>query len=137
MTRRIVLGILIALLLVAGAVMVGAYAYQFGVAQGLAQSDNLQVVVPEAGAGVYPYHSGWGGPFFFRPFGFFGCFGFLLPLLFFFLLFGLARRILWGGWGWRHHGWGPHGWRGEGVPPMFEEWHKRAHGQSAEPPKPE
>ncbi len=137
MTRRIVLGILIALALVAGAVAVGVSAYRFGLVQGLTQSDGPppQIVVPEAGAGVYPYHERWGGPPFFRPFGFFGCFGFLLPLLFFFLIFGLVRRMLWGGWG--HRGGGHHGWRGEGVPPPFEEWHKRAHGQSAEPPKTE
>lgn len=135
MTRRIVLGILIALVLVAGAVMVGVYAYQFGMTQGLAQSGNFQVVVPEAGAGVYPYHYGWGGPFFHRPFGFFGCLGFLFPLLFLFLIFGLVRRMLWGGWG--HRGWGHHGWRGEGVPPPFEEWHKRAHSQGSEAPKSE
>lgn len=137
MTRRIVLGILIALLLVAGAVTVGVYAYQFGIVQGLAQSDKIQVVVPEAGQGLYPsYHYGWGGRFGFHPFGFFGCFGFLVPLLFFFLLFGVVRRMLWGGWGRR--GWGHHGWRGEeGVPPPFEEWHRRAHGQSPEAPKSE
>jgi hypothetical protein len=132
MTRRFVLGILIALVLVAGAVTVGVYAYQFGVTQGIAQSDKIQVVAPEAGTGIMPYYPyGWGGRFF-HPFGFFGCFGFLLPLLFFFLLFGLVRRMLWGGWGWRggHHGWGHRGWQGEGVPPPFEEWHKRAHGQS-------
>lgn len=137
MTRRIVLGILIALVLVAGAVTVGIYAYQFGMMQGLAQNGQLPVIVSEleAGARVYPYHYGWGEPFFHRPFGFLGCFGFLLPLLFFFLLFGLVRRMLWGGWG--HRGWGHHGWRGEGGPPPFEEWHKRAHGQGGEPPKAE
>jgi len=52
-------------------------------------------------------------------FGLFFCLPFLL-LWFLFPLFGWRR------WGWarqREH------W-GKGAPPMFEEWHKRAHGQS-------
>ena len=41
--------------------------------------------------------------------------------------------LFWGPrWGWGHHhgSWGRH-WE-NGVPPMFEEWHKRAHGQPEE-----
>jgi len=137
MNRRIILGILLALVLVAGAVAVGAYAYNAGVAQGLVQSG--QLVAPEGGTVPYPYY---GGPFFWhRPFGFgFGFLGCLFPLLFFFLFFGLLRGLFWGRWGGGQRGWGSHGpWGGEhsrGVPPMFEEWHKQAHGEGA-PPTPD
>ncbi|MBF8281595.1 MAG: hypothetical protein HW378_510 [Anaerolineales bacterium] len=136
--RTILIGLLV-LALLAGAAGVGVYAYNAGVAQGLVQSGKVTVV--EGG----PY-ANYGGPFFFpRPFGFgFGFLGCLFPLLFFFLIFGLLRGLLWRGpWGWRrgwggggHHGHGP--WGEGSVPPMFEEWHRRAHSQapseSTEPP---
>jgi hypothetical protein len=81
----------------------------------------------------YPYY-GY-GPFH-RPFGFgFGFLGCLIPLFLFFLLFGAFRFLFWGPrWGWHRGGHGPwrHAWGEGGVPPMFEEWHKRAHGQPEE-----
>ena len=132
--RTILIGLLV-LALLAGAAGVGVYAYNAGVAQGLVQSGKVTLV--EGGPGPYPYY---GGPFLFRPFGFgFGFLGCLFPLLFFFLIFGLLRGLLWRGpWGWRrgwggegHHGHGP--WGEGSVPPMFEEWHRRAHGQSTPP----
>lgn len=137
MTRRIVIGILVALALVAGAVTIGVYAYQFGVMQGLNSSG--QLVVPEGapGPGPYFYH---GMPYHVGPWGW-GGFGFgllrcLFPLLGLFLLFALARGLFWrGGWGGR--GWGgPRTWdREHGTPPMFDEWHRRAHsGESGQAP---
>lgn len=128
MNRRIIFGILVALVLIAGAVSLGVYAYNFGVAQGLAESGKLAALTPEDGARLYPYY---GGPFWFhRPFGFgfFGCFG---PLLFILLFFVLFKGLWWGGpWGgrrgWQHH------YEGRGVPPMFDEWHRQAHSQGAE-----
>lgn len=134
MNGRIILIGLLVLALIAGAAGVGVYAYNAGVAQGLVQSGKVSVV--EGGPGPYPYY---GGPFFFhQPFGFgFGFLGCLFPLLFFFLIFGLLRGIFWRGpWGWKR-GWGgqhEHGpWDKGGVPPMFEEWHRQAHGQSTPP----
>ncbi|OGO47701.1 MAG: hypothetical protein A2W37_09675 [Chloroflexi bacterium RBG_16_63_12] len=133
--RTILIGLLV-LALLAGAAGVGVYAYNAGVAQGLVQSGKVTVV--EGRPGPYPYY---GGPFLFRPFGFgFGFLGCLFPLLFFFLIFGLLRGLLWRGpWGWRrgwggggHHGHGP--WGEGSVPPMFEEWHRRAHGQGQSTP---
>ena len=126
MNRRIVLGVLLVLVLAAGAVSLGAYAYNIGVAQGLAQSAKLGDLPPGTEMTPYPYY--YGGPFWFhRPFGFgfFGCFG---PLLFLFLIFLLFRGLWWGGrWdhgpGWRHGHWA------KGVPPIFEEWHRQAHSQ--------
>ena len=125
MNRRIILGLLLALVLIAGAVSLGVYAYNLGVAQGMAESVRLSDMPPGA---PYPYY---GGPFWFhRPFGFgfFGCFG---PFLFILLLFILFKGLWWGGgWG-RGPGWKHHYGEG-GVPPRFEEWHRRAHGQDAE-----
>ena len=124
MYGRIVLGVLIAVLLIAGAVGIGVYSYNFGVAQGLVDSGKL--VAPAAGAAPYPY--------LYRPFGFhsvglgFGYLNCLFPLLFFFLLFGLCRAFIWRGrWGWggMHH----RHWDGN-IPPMVEEWHRKMHEQT-------
>ena len=132
MNRRIVFGILLALVLIAGAVSLGVYAYNLGIVHGLAQSGKLSDLPPAAQMRPYLFY---GGPFwFYRPFGFgfFGCFG---PLLFFFLIFILFRGLWWGG----RWGYGP-GWKHDhrDIPPMFAEWHRQAHRQEAEqaPPPP-
>ncbi len=121
MNGRIWLSILLVLVLIALLAGVGAYAYNVGIAQGVAQSGRLET--PSQGVAPYPYP--YGGPFFFRPFGWgFGLFGLLIPLFLLFLFFGLFRAIFWRGrWG----RYGPRGDWGQGVPPMFEEWHRRAH----------
>jgi hypothetical protein len=123
MNGRFVLGILLVLVLLAGLVGIGVYAYNVGVTQGLAQSGKL--VAPVTGVAPYPFY---GRPFFFHPFGFgFGFLGCLFPLLFFFLVFSLFRGFWWRG----HMGWsGAHGRWGNGVPPRFEEWHRQAHGET-------
>src|SRR5258708_5381840 len=140
MNRRVVLGIFVVLLLVVVGVAAGGYAYNIGVAQGLANSGKL--VAPQGDGVVAPYY--YGAPFFYHPFGFgFGFLGCLFPLLGFFLIFSLLRLVFWGGgWG-GHRGWGRRGlgWpEGDGqnfgpggpcVPPMFSQWHKRAHGEHA------
>ncbi len=80
------------------------------------------------------YGYGHGMPFHHFGFGL-GCFGILIPLFLFFLAMKAFRMMVWGPrWGhMRHHGdhrfWGRH-WEGE-VPPMFEEWHKKAHNVPA------
>lgn len=106
--------IAILVLLIGGAIAVGAY--DAGLAQGTAQ-----VVVPAAGSApavaYYGHPYGWG-------FGFFP-FGFLFPLLGLFLFFALMRAIVGGGRGWSHHG-----SYSDGVPSRFEDWHKRAHGDT-------
>jgi hypothetical protein len=140
MNGRIISAVLLVLVLVAGVAGLGYYAYTAGVSQGLIDSGKL--VAPATGVapgpmpyGGYPYY----GPFFFhRPFGFgWGIFGCLIPVLFFFLFFGLLRGVF----GWRRH-WGGHyyGMHGDWkqhVPPMFEEWHKQAHGETSAPGKPD
>jgi hypothetical protein len=147
MNRRILLGIFVLVLLVVVAVGAGGYAYQIGVAQGLANSAKLVAPDGSGGVPVAPFYYGMPG-FYGRPFGFggFGFLGCLFPLLGFFLIFALFRAIFWGGY-WGRRGWGHHGWGGpeggpegqgfgpggQGVPPMFSEWHKRAHGD--QPPQ--
>ena len=100
-------------LVFAVAAVVGIGAYNAGVAQGIAESGRLAAAAP-AGAPVVYY---WPRPWFFFPF---------FPFLFIFLLFALVRGIFWraGLWrgGWGHYGQG-------GVPPAFEEWHRRAHAE--------
>jgi hypothetical protein len=132
MNGKIGLRIVSALVLIAAVAGIAFFAFQAGVAQG----SPITIEAPSGDANPvpapYPYY-GYGMPFH-RPFGFgygFGCFG---PLLAFFLIFVAFRFLFWGPrWGHHRGHWGRH-WEG-GAPPMFEEWHKRAHGQSpdAEP----
>jgi hypothetical protein len=125
------------LLIVVLALLVGGVAYNWGLAAG-----QTQVVAP----GTVGYPVVYGHPY---GFGFgFGLFG----LLFFFLIFGLLisafRGRRWGGGpgGWGKGmgpgGWGPgwggrydptdpaaRQWQNHDVPPSFEAWHRRAHGE--------
>lgn len=131
---------LIGVLLLIGLVAAGGFmAYKAGMAQGTLQAPEVaaaienaaeegQSVPPMAGYGYgYPHGYGFG---YHHHFGFFPG-GFCFSILFIFLFFGFLRMIFFRGWrhGWGHHGHGPWGkWEG-GVPPMFDEWHKRAHGE--------
>lgn len=121
------LRILSALVLVAAIAGIAFFAFQAGVARG--SPVTIEAPSGQAVPMPYPYY-GWGMPHH-GPFGFvFGFFGFLILLFLFFAALKAFRVMLWGPrWGWgRHHGpWGRH-WE-NGVPPMFEEWHKRAHGE--------
>src|SRR5688500_10219157 len=122
MNGNIGLRIVAALVLIAAVAGVAFFAFQAGVAQG----SPITIESPSGETAPYPYYGyGYGMPFH-RPFGFgFGCFG---PLLAFFLLFLAFRFLFWGPrWGWGHHGPWRRNWGEGGVPPMFEEWHKRAH----------
>ena len=125
------LRILSVLVLIAAVAGIAFFAFQAGVAQG--SPITLEAPSGETVPAPYPYY-GYGMPFH-RPFGFgygFGCFG---PLLAFFLLFVAFRFLFWGSrWGWHRGGHGPwrRDWGERGVPPMFEEWHKKAHGQSSD-----
>ena len=109
----------ILVLVLGGAIAAGAYE------AGLQSA--VQVVVPAAGAApavapavaYYGHPYGWG-------FGFFP-FGFLFPILGLFLFFALMRALVGGGRGYGHRGWYADD---HGVPGRFEEWHKRAHGDT-------
>ncbi|HMB24091.1 MAG TPA: hypothetical protein VKP08_14710 [Anaerolineales bacterium] len=132
------LRIIAALVLLAAVAAIGFFAFQAGIAQG----SPVTIKAPSGETAPLPspyYGYGWGMPFH-RPFGFgFGCFGFLIVLFLFFVAMRSMRLLFWGprwGWGpWGHHH-GGHGRWGRwenGVPPMFEEWHKRAHGEAGQP----
>ncbi len=133
MNEKIGLRIVSALVLIAAIVGIGFFAFQAGVANG--SPVTIEAPSGDAPAVSAPYYGyGYGMPFHRGHFGFgFGCFG---PLLGFFLIV-LAlksfRMLFWGPrWGHMGHHRGGHGWgrRWEGgAPPMFDEWHKRAHGE--------
>jgi hypothetical protein len=114
--RQLFRALAIGALIIAGAAAIGIGAYNAGVAQGIAESDRV-ITAPAAGTPyVYVWPRPWG-------FGFFPFF----PIFFFLLFFFVVRGLLWRG-PWRR-GWGH---RYDGVPPAFEEWHRRAHaGQSS------
>ena len=133
------LRIVSALVLIAAIAGIGFFAYQAGIAQG----SPITIEAPSGGANAVPapysyYGYGYGRPFH-HPFGFgFGCFGPLLALFLIFIALKSFRLLFWGPrWGWGHHGgrgpWGRH-WE-NGVPPMFDEWHKRAHDEQPEEKK--
>jgi hypothetical protein len=124
------LAILMALLLIGAVAVVGYYVYQAGLAQGMALGAARGA--PEVGAAPWaafpPYYYA-------RPFGF-GLLGCLIPLAFLFLIGGLFRGLFWGrhwGWGQGHGRWWGHRFGPEGadLPPMFREWHRRAHEPEA------
>lgn len=130
---------LIGALLLVGLVTAGGFmAYKAGVAQGIAQApevadaiqqsvENGQPVAPMYGPYGYghPYGYGFSYRHHFNPFA-----GICFSIIFLFFFFGFLKMIFFRGmrhgWG-NRHGQGPWGkWEG-GVPPMFDEWHKRAH----------
>jgi hypothetical protein len=126
MDGKFVFRFLAGLVLVAAIGGIAFLAYNAGAAQNLTVPAGETVPAPGPYFG-YGMH-GWGHPWFFG----FGCFG---PLLAIFLFFAALRAfgfLFWGHrWGHMHHhglhghhgGWGP----GD-APPMFKEWHERAHG---------
>ncbi|HSM71450.1 MAG TPA: hypothetical protein VK851_07885 [Anaerolineales bacterium] len=127
MNNNIGLRIISALVLIAALAGIGFFAYQAGIANG--SPITIEAPSGDANAAPAPYY-GYGMRH--HPFGFgFGCLG---PLLAFFLIV-LAlksfRVLFWGprwGWGGHHRGhWGKR-WEG-GPPPIFDEWHKSAHGE--------
>lgn len=113
--RALVIGVLV----LAGAAAIATGAYNWGLAQGIAESARA-TSAPGAGAPyVYVWPRPWG-------FGFFPFF----PLLFLFLFFFVVRGMLWRG-PWRR-GWA---YGCGGVPPAFDEWHRRAHAADREAPR--
>jgi hypothetical protein len=113
------------LLTIAMVAVVGVSTYNLGVAHGIAESGRL-VAAPGGGATAVPI---WPRPWGYG-FGFFPFFPFLFILFWFFLL----RGIFWRG-GWNRRRWDYY--RDGGVPPAFDEWHRRAHAQPGTPPTPD
>jgi hypothetical protein len=100
------------------AAIVSAWTYNLGLAHGLAAQ------LPASAAVAYPWA-------FYRPWGL----GFpFFPLFSLFVWFVVLRLFVRGG-PWRG-GWGGYYGGRSGVPPMFEEWHRRAHEQDTRPAPP-
>ena len=134
MNGKIALRIVSALVLVAAIAGIGFFAFRAGVAQG--SPITIEAPAGQPATVPYPYY-GYGMPFRYghhMPFFGLGCFGILIPLFLFFIAMRAFRFAFWGRrWGHmgHHHGpWGRHDWGERGVPPMFDEWHKRAHNPS-------
>ncbi len=136
--NNVALRILSAVILIAAIAGIGFFAFRAGVAQGSPITIQAPSGQSQTVPAPYPYY-GYGMPFHpWGPWGFgFGCFGPLIALFLFFLAFRAFRVLFWGPrWGWGHHHYGPWGRHWEnGVPPMFDEWHKRAHGEQPEEKK--
>ena len=99
------------LVMVSALAVVGVYTYNLGFAHGLGEA--ARTVAP-GGAG--PVVAWWPRPW---GFGFFP----LFPLLFILFWILVLRAVFWRG-AWYGRGCGGY----IGVPPAFEEWHRRAHG---------
>jgi len=121
MGNRVGVKVLFAVLLVASAIGAGMYGYNVGVAQGIAQSAAAAAQTGAQPAPVMFYPRPWGFGFGFFPFA---------PLFFIAFWILIFRGLFWRGrWG-RGYGYG-YGCGYDGVPPAFDEWHRRAHGRSA------
>ncbi|MEK6753700.1 MAG: hypothetical protein AABZ00_15700 [Chloroflexota bacterium] len=135
-----VFGLLLVLGLIVGA---GAFSFKAGEARGVMQApavaaaiekaaEDGQAVPPMYGYGQ-PYGYGYGMHGYGHHAGFFP-FGAICGSIFFlFFFFGFMkmmffRRMHHGGHHGHHGPWGK-GWEG-GAPSMFNEWHKRAHGET-------
>jgi hypothetical protein len=139
---------LIGVLLLVGLVAAGGFmAYKAGVAQGVMQAPEVATAISEAAKNgqaappmMYPGYNYGYRPYGFGPghhFGFFPLGGICFSIFFLFLFFGFLKMVFFRPWRYGHmHGpWGRH-WE-DGFPPMFNEWHKRAHGEQPEEKKKE
>ena len=125
MNYRLIRALAVAILLFAVFGAVGSYYYHLGVTYGIAESGRLAVPNSTPVVAFWPRPWGFG-------FGFFPIF----PLLFFLFFWVLvARALFWRGRWYRAYG---GGCGARGVPPMFEEWHRRMHEQPQpqQPPTP-
>jgi hypothetical protein len=123
MDRRVLWSWVRGVLVIALLAVAGAYIYDLGVAHGLAAGSAGTPLAGRDAPFIGPWRPwGWG-------FGFFPFFPFLFVLLWFVVLRGFLWRGRWYG---RRSG-GPWMYERGGVPPAFEEWHRRAHDQQAGP----
>lgn len=114
MNNRLAFRVVIAIVAMATMAAVGFYAYNLGVAHGIAESGHA-LTAPAAGAPGVFWPGPWGFHFVFFPF---------FPFLFILFWVVVLRGLFWRGRRWGH----PYRW--ESVPPVFEEWHRRVHAQS-------
>jgi hypothetical protein len=138
MNGRTFARILLAIILIGGAIGIGVTSYNAGVTAGLVQTGHAVVVsdgYAVAPGGAYVGY-GWG-------FGHgFGFFGFLGGLLFLFLLFGLIRAAFGGG---HRRGWGGPGgpggpgrwggdWRRDAWEQRVKDTHDALHREATDGP---
>jgi hypothetical protein len=99
----------------AAAAVIAVGAYNAGMAHGIAESGRAITALPPGTPCVYVWPRPWG-------FGFLPVFPLFFLVFFFFVVRGLLWRAAWRG-----------GWRCgfDRVPPAFDEWHRRAHGERA------
>ncbi len=118
MNRRVWTAVLVTVLAMAVAVGIGVTAYQVGLDQNVA----VEVAETTGDGTVVVTGPGWNRGFFpFFPFGF------LFPILFILLIFGLFRAMWWRGprWGGGPPPSGHEPWEGH-----LEAWHREAHARS-------
>jgi hypothetical protein len=113
--------LLMGAVMIAALATVGFYTYNLGVAHGVAESTRAIAAAP-GGAGapaIVVWPRPWGVGFGFFPF---------FPLFFILFWVFVARGLFWRG---ARRG---RSCRYDGVPPAFDEWHRRAHAQQTPPP---
>lgn len=136
----------IGVLLLIGLIAAGGFmAFKAGEANGISQAPAVATAIANAaenGQAVnvppmmyghgYGYGPGYPMMYGHHHFGFFPG-GICFSILFLFLFFGFLKMIFFRGMRHGHHRHGPWGrnWE-DGVPPMFNDWHKRAHGEKPE-----
>jgi uncharacterized membrane protein len=133
MNRHVVLKVVLMLALIGALIGAGTLAFSAGVTQGIAM--DAQASTGESAGTPYPvYMLPYGQPW--VGFGGLLCFGMLLFFLSLFLVVGAARAVSgrghWAGHAAHHGPWGAapgdgSEQSGRPVPPIFEEWHCRAH----------
>jgi hypothetical protein len=137
MNRSIFFRFVLALVLLGAIVGLGIFAYQAGVTHGMAV--NVQGLQGETSPLPYPPML-YGFPFAWGGYGILSC---LVPLFLLSLAFFAVRHLFWPRpFGWRAMrrgmwGMGPNAANcepGRSVPPFFEEWHRRMHGEAPSEP---
>jgi hypothetical protein len=132
MNGKIFIRILAGLVLLAAIAGIAFFAFNAGMAQHLELSAGNNSQAPNLNYGM-PYNT----PYFWHPFPFlgFGCFAPLIAIFLVFLALRSLSFVFWGPrgghWGHMNRGWHRNGGDENGVPPMFQEWHRRAHGEPA------
>ncbi|MBL8077632.1 MAG: hypothetical protein JNM55_06705 [Anaerolineales bacterium] len=136
----------IGVLLLIGLIAAGGFmAFKAGEANGISQAPAVATAIAKAAENgqavnvppmmyghAYGYGPGYPMMYGHHHFGFFPG-GICFSILFLFLFFGFLKMIFFRGMRHGHHRHGPWGrnWE-DGVPPMFNDWHKRAHGEKPE-----